>query len=75
MLPYDNKKDAIKAAKDISKGFFKSLISGEDNLNFCRESRKLLVERKNEPHFLGRISSDKETIKESSSNLKMGQIF
>ena len=57
---YDNKKDAIKAANDISKGFFKSLISGEDNLNFCRESRKVLVERKNEPHFLGRISSNKE---------------
>jgi len=69
---YDNKKDAIKAANDISKGFFKSLISGEDNVNFCRESKKILVERKNEPHFLGRrISSDKEIntkLKETSSS-------
>tara|TARA_Y100000389_G_C17419692_1_gene495955 strand:+ start:286 stop:837 length:552 start_codon:yes stop_codon:yes gene_type:complete len=51
---YDNKKDVINAANEICSGFFKSLISGEDNLSFCQESRKILVERKNEPYFTGR---------------------
>jgi hypothetical protein len=50
---YDKLIDAIQAANDISNGFFNSIINGGDNLMFCKESKKLLLENKNELTFIG----------------------
>lgn len=51
---YDKSRDAIQAANDIANGFINSIINGGNNLMFCRESKKLLLENKNEPIFVGR---------------------
>jgi len=51
---YDKARDALQAANDISNGFINSLVSGGDNLEFCKESKKLLIEKKHELRFVGR---------------------
>ena len=51
---YDRARDAIRAANDISNGFINSLVGGGDNLEFCKESKKLLIEKKHELRFVGR---------------------
>lgn len=50
---YDKIRDAIQAANDISNGFMNSLVNSGNNLQFCRESKKLLIEKKGELRFVG----------------------
>ena len=50
---YDKARDAIQAANDISNGFMNSLVNSGDNLQFCKESKKLLIEKKYELRFIG----------------------
>jgi hypothetical protein len=50
---YGKARDAIQAANDISDGFMNSLVNGGDNLQFCKESKKLLIEKQYELRFIG----------------------
>lgn len=50
---YDSAKDAIQSAQDISNGFINSLLNGGENFNFAKESKKLLVEKRDALYFVG----------------------
>ncbi len=50
---YDSIADAMNAAQNICEGFIDSLKTGEVNNNFSRESKKLLIEKKDDVIFVG----------------------
>lgn len=52
---YDNINDAFLNSERVVDGFLNSLLSGERNSNFCKESKKLLIENKYDHVFMGKI--------------------
>lgn len=50
---YDSIADAMNAAQNICEGFIESLKTGKPNNNFSRESKKLLIEKKDDVIFVG----------------------
>lgn len=52
---YDNINDAFLNSERIADGFLNSLLSGEKNSNFSKESKRLLIEHKYDHVFMGKI--------------------
>lgn len=50
---YDSIADAMNVAQNICEGFIESLKTGKPNNNFSKESKKLLIEKKDDIIFEG----------------------
>ena len=63
---YDSIADAMNVSQNICEGFIDSLKTGEPNNNFSRESKKLLIEKKDDVIF-------KYSLESYIPNKNMGQ--
>jgi hypothetical protein len=57
---YNSIADAMNVAQSICEGLIESLITGKPNNNFSRESKKLLIEKKDDVIFTrNRVNNDR----------------